>query len=298
MSSQKKIGLFLFLTVLFSALSYIPILRAGTVNVQDGLFIFTMMWSPGLAAILTQLIATRSLRGLGWRFGSARWLGIAYLLPLVYAMPVYAFTWLTGLGIFPNPTRIARLTEQYSSSNVTTTVTIFLLFSLTADMIGPLLFALGEEIGWRGLFVPELVKVTSFTKAALISGIVWAVWHMPAIFLADLNDSGTPNLYASAMFAVLIIALSFPFTWLTLKSRSLWPAVLLHASHNQFVMGIFDKLTADTSATPYITGEFGVGLAITSVVMAYVFWRMQREKPERNQPESYNSNVTFVDGLS
>jgi uncharacterized protein len=284
MSPQKKISLFLFLTLVLSALSYIPILRAGTIGVQGGLFVFTMMWSPGLAAILTQLIATRSLRGLGWRLGPARWLGIACILPLVYALPVYAFTWLTGLGIFPNPTRIARLAEEYSSSSVATTVAIFVLFSITIDMLFPLLSALGEEIGWRGLFVPELAKVTSFNKTALISGIVWAAWHMPALFLADLNDSGTPNLYAAAMFAVLIIAISFPFAWLTLKSRSLWPAVLLHATHNQFIMGIFDKITANTNATPYITGEFGIGLALTSTVVACVIWRIQQDLSLQAQP--------------
>ena len=275
MSSQKKITIFLSLTVLFSALSYIPMIRAGTIGIQGGLFVFTLMWSPGLAAILTQLIANRRLRGMGWRLGSARWLGIAYILPVIYALPVYVFTWLTGLGIFPNPSRIARLAEEYSSTNTTTIVAIFVLFSLTLDMVGPLLSALGEEIGWRGLFVPELAKTTNFTKTALISGVVWAAWHMPGIFLADLNDSGTPNLYAGTMYAVLIIALSFPFAWLTLKSGSLWPAVLLHAFHNQLIMGILDKLTGKTVITPYITGEFGVGLALTGLVVAYVFWRAQ-----------------------
>lgn len=86
------------------------------------------------------------------------------------------------------------------------------------------------------------------------------------------------------MFAVMLIGISFPFAWLTLKSRSLWPAVLLHAGHNQFILGIFDKLTATTNATPYITGEFGIGLALTTVIVAYLFWRMQREKLVRTQP--------------
>jgi membrane protease YdiL (CAAX protease family) len=284
MSPQKKVSLFLILTVLFSALSYFPILRAGTIGVQGGLFVFTLMWSPGLAALLAQLIATRSLRGMGWRLGSARWLGIAWILPVLYALPVYAFTWLTGLGIFPNPSRIARLAEEYSSTSTATTLAIFVLFSLTLDMLGPLLSALGEEIGWRGLFVSELAKTTSFTKTALISGVVWAAWHMPGIFLADLNDTGLPNLYAAAMFAVLIITLSFPFAWLTLKSGSLWPAVLLHAFHNQFVQGILDKLTGKTAVTPYITGEFGVGLALTSIVIAYIFWHMQQSKALQIQP--------------
>ena len=143
MFPQKKVSLFLILTALFSALSYLPMLRAGTIGVQGGLFVFTLMWSPGLAALLTQLIATRSLRGMGWCLGSARWLGIAWILPVLYALPVYAFAWLTGLGIFPNPARIARLAEEYSSTSTATTVTIFVLFSLTLDMVGPLLSALG-----------------------------------------------------------------------------------------------------------------------------------------------------------
>ena len=133
-----------------------------------------------------------------------------------------------------------------------------------------------EEIGWRGLFVPELAKINSFNKTALISGIVWAAWHMPGIFLIDLNSSGTPALYAAACFAILLIAISFPFAWLTLRSGSLWPAVLLHASHNLFIYAIFDRLTRQGSVTPYISGEFGVGLALTGLVVAYMFWHMQR----------------------
>jgi membrane protease YdiL (CAAX protease family) len=295
MSPQKKIYFFLFLTFMFSLFSYVPIISAGTLNTQDGLFVLTMMWSPGLAAILTQFIATRSLRGLGWRPGSVRWLGTAFILPILYALPVYTFTWLTGLGRFPNPSRITSLAEKYSSPNVAMTVAIFVVISLTVDMVGPLILALGEEIGWRGLFVPELAKTTGFTKTALISGIVWAAWHMPAIFLADYNSSGTPNLYSAVNFAVLIVAISFPFAWLTLKSGSLWPAVVLHAFHNQIVQGIFDKLTGNTGITPYIIGEFGIGLALTGLVVAYIFWRMRRDVPLQTQKATLTS-MGYVKG--
>ncbi|HEY3474072.1 MAG TPA: type II CAAX endopeptidase family protein, partial [Anaerolineales bacterium] len=253
-------------------------------------FVFIFMWSPGLGAILTQLITTRSLRGLGWRLGSARWLGIAYLLPVVYTLPVYAFTWLTGIGTFSNPRLFASIAEKYSSPNLATTVTIILLLELTVGMAENLISGLGEEIGWRGLFVPELAKVTSFTKTALISGAVWAAWHMPGIFLAGLSGD-TPHLYAAAMFAVLIIAISFPFAWLRLKSGSLWPAAVLHASHNLFIYPIFERLTSDTELTPYITGEFGVGMALTSLVVAYVFWRMQRDTNLWKQPVEVQSAV-------
>src|SRR5512134_1521999 len=208
MSPQKKVTLFLFLTVALSLFSYIPIVRAGTLKVNGGIFVLTLMYSPGLAAILTQLIATRSLRGLGWRLGSARWLGIAYILPVVYTLPVYAFTWLTGLGSLLNPYTFSPLTRQYSSPDLPTALMVFALIKATKGVVENLIFSLGEEIGWRGLLVPELVKVTSFTKTALLSGIVWAAWHIPGIILADLNSGGTPNWYVAIMFTVIIIAIS------------------------------------------------------------------------------------------
>ena len=291
MSPQKKIVLFLVLTLAFSSLSYIPIISAGTLDVQGGLFVLILMWSPGLAAILTQLITTHSLRGFGWRPGSPRWLGIAYILPLVYVLPVYAFAWLTGLGSLSTPRLFASIAEKYSSPNLATTVTIFLFLELTVGIAENLISGLGEEIGWRGLFVPELAKVTSFTKTALISGIVWATWHMPGIFLADYNSAGTPDTYAAVFFAITMIAISFPFAWLTLKSGSLWPAALLHASHNLFIYPIFERLTSDGQITPYITGEFGIGLALTSVVVAYAFWRMQRDRSLRTQRVSAHAAV-------
>src|SRR5512134_2031723 len=178
MSPHKKISLFVCLTLVLSLLSYVPIIRAGTANVNGGLFVLTMMWSPGLAAILTQLIATRSLRGLGWRLGLARWLGIAYILPIVYTLPVYVFTWITGLGTLLNPYFFSPLTRQYASPDLATAITVFFLIKATKGVIGNLIFSLGEEIGWRGLVVPELAKMTSFTTTALVSGSVWAAWHI------------------------------------------------------------------------------------------------------------------------
>jgi hypothetical protein len=70
MTPRRKIAIFLVLTFVFSALAYLPILTAGTMEAQGGLFTLLLMWSPGLAALLTQFIAQRSLRGLGWRPGS------------------------------------------------------------------------------------------------------------------------------------------------------------------------------------------------------------------------------------
>jgi len=278
MSPLKKIFIFLLLTFSISALSYVPIIRAGSLGIHGGLYVLTLMYSPGLAAILTQLIATCSLRGMGWRLGSLRWLGIAYVLPALYALPVYALTWLAGLGRFSYPIEFYSQAQRLAPHNIhIAALMIFLIVNFTIGMLQNIISALGEEIGWRGLLVPELARVTSFTNTALISGIVWAAWHMPLILLADYNNHGVSVAYSAACFFVMIVATSFPFAWLRLKSGSLWVAVLLHASHNLFVQAIFDQLTGKTSVTPYIIGEFGIGLALTSVLLACVIWRMQKQ---------------------
>jgi membrane protease YdiL (CAAX protease family) len=280
MTPQKRITIFLALTFGLSTLSYIPILTSGTLAKMSGLFVFTLMWTPGVAALITQWIATHSLRGLGWRPGPARWLWVAYILPVLYALPVYAFVWLTGLGGFPNPVLIDMLGEQLPNIHPTMRIVAFLLISSTIFVPVSLVTALGEEIGWRGLLVPELVKITGFSRAALISGAVWAVWHMPAVFFADYNSGGAPAWYSAACFAVMVLGMSFAYAWLRLKSGSLWSAALLHASHNLFVQEVFDALTTNTGPTRYFTGEFGIGLALASLVVVYVFWRYRHAFPE------------------
>jgi len=66
---------------------------------------------------------------------------------------------------------------------------------------------------------------------------------------------------------------SFIMAWLTLRARSLWPAAILHASHNLFIQSILTPLTKDTGLTKFITDEFGIGLVITVTIGAIIAWR-------------------------
>lgn len=259
---RKEIVTFLILTAAFSMVFYALILGAGSMDVQGGLLTLGLMWSPGAAAMLTRFIYHRSLRGLGWKLGPAKWLMLAYLLPLGYAFVPYTITWLTGLGRFTT----ANLPADQP-------LPVFLIVNLTVIfLLGSVPSALGEEIGWRGLLVPQLSKLTTFSKAALISGAVWAAWHAPLLLFADYN-AGTPPLYGLACFSVLVMGISFAFAWLRIKSGSLWTGVVLHASHNLIIQAILDPLTESTAITPYIVTEFGVGLSIAAVVTAWVFWQ-------------------------
>jgi hypothetical protein len=41
--------------------------------------------------------------------------------------------------------------------------------------------------GWRSFLVPALARRMSFGWTAVVSGVIWAAWHVPLIVLADYN---------------------------------------------------------------------------------------------------------------
>jgi uncharacterized protein len=143
-------------------------------------------------------------------------------------------------------------------------------------LITNLASALGEEIGWRGFLVPELFKTMGFTGTALFSGIVWACWHYPLIIWGGYNG-GTPTWYSLMCFTVSIVAISFVFAWIRLKSGTLWAAAILHASHNCYIQDILSPLTRNTGKTAWFIDEFGAVLPIVAVGFAVYFWRRRKE---------------------
>ena len=261
--ARRKVGWFLALTLVLVTAAYVPILRGG--GEMKMLPVAILMWMPGLAALLTQLITTRSLRGLGWRPRTAGLLGLALVLPLLYALPVYGLTWLTGLAKF-NP-------AGWSAEAGGLAALPALGLLLTAGMIQSLLTALGEEIGWRGLLVPQLAQITTFRNTWLISSVVWLLFHVPLILGGDYHADGTPLWFSLLCFTAMVFAMSAVMAWIRLASGSLWPAALLHASHNLIVQGVFDAGTSAGPVSPYITGEFGAGLALTIGLAGWVLWR-------------------------
>jgi len=148
----------------------------------------------------------------------------------------------------------------------------------TYGLIRSISSALGEEIGWRGFLVPELSKTTSFTWTSLTSGIVWSLWHYPILIFGDYN-AGTPTWYGLTCFTVMVVSGSFIFTWMRLKSGSLWTGALLHASHNLYIQAIFSPLTRDTGKTAWYIDEFGCVLPLVVLVFAVYFWSKRRELP-------------------
>lgn len=269
---QKEIITFLGLAFTVSwALFFLT--SSSELTQQGGPWVIVLPWCPGIAAILTQLLYRKSLRGLGWGWGKTKYQLWSYAIPLAYTLAAYTVVWVTGLGGFPNQEALDRVVSRIPSFPHGA---LGLLMVATLGIIPYGISALGEEIGWRGLLVPQLAKLTTFSKTALLSGLIWAVWHYPYVVFGNYNN-GTPVWFGLTCFTAMIIGISFIFTWFRLKSGSLWTGVLLHASHNLFIQMVFTPLTSDTGITEYVIDEFGIALAIVAFVCAYIVWRNRSE---------------------
>jgi membrane protease YdiL (CAAX protease family) len=259
----KRIITYLILVFVISAIFDYLIFRGGGLEGDAQILALPLMWSPAVAALITTSIFQRNLRGLGLGLAKPRYFLIGYLLPIVYAGIAYSVVWLSGLGGV-DPTILGA------------NPWMGLLNKLTLGVLQAALLALGEEIGWRGFLVPHLAKLNSFTRTALISGIIWGVWHIPLI-IGGGYSSGAPTWYAILCFTFDIVGMAFAFAWLRLSSGSIWPAVLMHGVHNLFIQGVLDAITVNNGNTRFFTTEFGLGLAIMGLVVGLVFARLGKK---------------------
>jgi uncharacterized protein len=272
-----RIVTFLVLTFGLSTIFYVKIITGG-----EGIAAWTLplMWCPGTSAILTKLIFDRNLKGLGWKPGPAKWLGLAYLLPILYGAVVYGFTWLVGQGGFTTEV-IAGVASELGMSNASS-VQMVAVYTLVLGTIiflkNGLIATLGEELGWRGFLFPELQRMTSFTSASVIGGIVWSLYHLPLILFSDYHSSA-PIAFQVVIFLISITARSFLHNWLRARSGSLWPNVFLHTSHDIFFMNVFDPLMARYPLTDFFVTESGVLLLVIHVLMALYIWAHRDELP-------------------
>jgi len=278
--SWSRVRFFLLLTFAFSAIFYFLIIHAGHLGAGRGLYVMGLMWSPGVAGLISRYRFEGSLRNHGWTWGPRRLLWGSYLIPIAYGAAVYLVVWVTGLGGFYSHPFIEGQSAAFGWTGLPAglQLALYVAFVGTLGMPGSSASALGEELGWRGFLVPELAKLTSFTRVALISGLVWSFWHYPILLFADYN-SGTPAWFGLTCFTVMVVGISFVFAWMRLKSGSMWTGMLLHASHNLWIQSIFDPLTVDTGRTKYVIGEFGIGLALAAIVLAHLFWKRRAELP-------------------
>ncbi|WP_436925935.1 CPBP family intramembrane glutamic endopeptidase [Halosimplex amylolyticum] len=251
------------------------------------------MWGPALGHV-----AARWLTGEGFDRGSMLlrvrtrplpWV-IGWLGPLVLILAGAGLYFLVFPGRFGGLEAVADLlaaVEAQTGQEIPLSPTAFVGVQLVQAVVAaPLLNSLatfGEEFGWRAYLLPKLAPL-GWRRALVVHGAVWGVWHWPVIAMGynyGLDYAGAPWLGLLAM-VVATVGLGVFLGWVTLRSASVFPAVVGHAMIN----GSAGLATLFATAVPnQVFGPTPVGLigvipwvAVAAVLFVRTEWLLPDER--------------------
>lgn len=203
---------------------------------------FGYMFAPALAHILTRLVTREGWSNLylrpklkrGWPY----WL-VIWVLPALLTVIGAAVFYLLYPRFFDPEMKLFsdQMTAMAGDTPIPLSMmTLALIQFVQAILLAPILngiFTFGEEFGWRAYLLPKLMPLGG-RKAVLISGVIWGVWHWPVIAMGHnygLEYAGAPwlGMLMMVMFCICVGAL---LSWVTLRAKSVWPAVIGHGSIN------------------------------------------------------------------
>jgi membrane protease YdiL (CAAX protease family) len=101
---------------------------------------------------------------------------------------------------------------------------------LAMAVVWPILAAVGEEIGWRGFLLPRLDARLGLLTAAIIVGVVWGLWHLPADYIALKGYGDWFWLAFLINGPIVLTAHSVIMAWLWRRTSSTLVAIIYHFS--------------------------------------------------------------------
>jgi membrane protease YdiL (CAAX protease family) len=210
--ARHQLSVFFVLAFLFSWYPWIIALARGTTSGPNPL-------GPFIAALTVAGIAqgwsgVRELMGriVRARFG-LKWYALIFGLPVAFCTAAIAIMAAFGKSVpFPAATAWREMPDRF--------LFIFLFIGL------------GEEPGWRGFALPQLLERHTPFVASLILVPIWAVWHLPLM--------GTE--FPLAVIPAFVISLAggtLIQTWLFNRTNgSVFAQMLFHAAVNTVGAGL------------------------------------------------------------
>jgi membrane protease YdiL (CAAX protease family) len=198
------------------------------------------MWAPALANILTRLITREGWKEMGLRphfkKGWLYWL-IAWILPSLMTIAGAALFFVLFPRYFDSSlSTVRQMTAKSPSLGNLSPWTVLIIQLVQGVLLSPILNSIatfGEEFGWRAYLQPRLMPLGG-RKTMLLIGLIWGIWHWPVIFMGYEYGFSYPGYpwVGPLLFLWVTFGLGIFLGWLTLRSKSVWPAVIGHAAIN------------------------------------------------------------------
>lgn len=143
--------------------------------------------------------------------------------------------------------------------------TLYLPLLLTTRLINPI----GEETGWTGFGLPHVQRKFGPLLGAIVLGVGWGLWHLPAYFVP--SEMGAFNPIVFIFLLVSQISTRVIWTWIGNKTQASVPVgVLLHASANTASLDLVPRLFP---SAPPEAGLIAIGVTLLTAIVVLIFTR-------------------------
>lgn len=212
-------------------------------------------YGPLLAALIVSAAMGRAeLKALFSRMTNFRFDLVWYLIAIFGNVLLYLLV--TGLSGAP--------LMQSLADNWILIFTLYLPALFTSFLVNPI----GEETGWTGFALPHLQQRFKPWLSAVIMGVIWAIWHLPAFFVP--SEMGAFHPVNFIFFVLSSIFIRIVWTWVTNNAQgSGITGILLHASSNAVSLALIPNLLpAPTPDQMAISGLLLLGfMFLISIVL-------------------------------
>ncbi|MFC2662218.1 MAG: CPBP family intramembrane glutamic endopeptidase [Eubacterium sp.] len=189
-------------------------------------------------------------------YGKRKWWHAEELIVLVILV-FFGFKSASSLGTLADNFLHSGQTSVLES---TSAENIFLVI-LACVIAAPLM----EEIVIRGILFRSLRMRCSFAVSAVLSSVLWAVWH------------GSVSQAVTAFLTGLILSLLYELY------RNLWITIVVHAGNNALALYLL-HMPMNTSGTHSLTSGTGlVVLACEILVAVYFYYKLLKGEPVRGR---------------
>lgn len=263
-STKKELGIFYFITFLFSWAIWIPqgLVHSGVLKMNAYVRFFDAnpfgAFGPLVGAILSNLLLGNGFKTAftnTFRKFQKRWLILsAFILPVMWTIAILIANVIDGF----NPVYIW-------SANPAMLIIIPLYIIVLG---GPF----EEEFGWRGFALPRWQNNYNSLVSGIITGFFWGLWHIPLYFIPSQTIY-----YHKPMWGLFIstILLSIIMIWIYNYTRSMFLMLVFHTAFNSSHV-LIPVLENDNSSlvhmlllfffVVFIVWKFGVDLENKKIV--------------------------------
>jgi hypothetical protein len=265
------------LALILDLILYNSLMTGGPYNPQNALMssLAAMVWgllrmyAPTAATALCLHLEGRSIRESIKRYVnfSRRTIKHFLLTPLIVYLAFGIFLLLSAvLGVL-SIEKFVRIAVKESGGLINEDFARILLIAqlivgYPAAITINSIYALGEEIGWRG-YLFDLMGRKDDLRSTVVIGFIWGLWHSTAIVLLGHNY---PSIRAAGipLFTILCIVFTAPMLRLTAISSSILPAVSLHGAINA-IWGITLFVAFPGEMVPNSLDEIYGGLGLIGI---------------------------------